>query len=62
MIVSLKVTLAMCGSLASTVRDSENDDDAFVEPIASWFVLIDDRCKIKLIPNTNMVYTMHRQY
>ena len=23
--------------------DSENDDDAFVELIASWFVLIDDR-------------------
>ena len=42
-IVSLKVTLAMCGSLASTVSDSENDDDAFVGPIASWFVLIDDR-------------------
>ena len=41
--VSLKVTLAMCGSLASTVSDSENDDDAFVELIASWFVLIDDR-------------------
>ena len=29
-IVSLKVTIARCGSLASTVRDSENDDDAFV--------------------------------
>ena len=43
MIVSLKVTLAMCGSLASTVSDSENDDDAFVGSIASWFVLIDDR-------------------
>ena len=42
-IVSLKVTLAMCGSLASTVSDSENDDDVFVGPIASWFVLIDDR-------------------
>ena len=43
-IVSLKVTLAMCGSLASTVSDRENDDDAFVGPIAScWFVLIDDR-------------------
>ena len=54
MIVILKVTLAMCGSLASTVSDSKNDDDAFVGPmIASWFVLIDDRCKIKLIPNTN---------
>ena len=25
------------------MSDSENDDDAFVEPIASWFVLIDDR-------------------
>ena len=45
MIVSLKVTLllVMCGSLASTVSDSENDDDAFVRPIASWFILIDDR-------------------
>ena len=42
-IVSLKVTLAMCGSLASTVSDRENDDDAFVGPITSWFVLIDDR-------------------
>ena len=62
MIVSLKVTLAMCGSLASTASDSENDDDAFVGAIASWFVLIDDRCNIKLIPNTNMDYTRHRQY
>ncbi len=34
-LVSLKVTLAMCGSLASTVSDSENNDDAFVGPIAS---------------------------
>ena len=42
-LVSLKVTLAMCSSLASTVSDSEHDDDAFVGPIASWFVLIDDR-------------------
>ena len=44
-IVSLKVTLllVMCGSLASTVSDSKNDDDAFVRPIASWFILIDDR-------------------
>ena len=43
-IFSLKVTLAMYGSLASTVmNDRENDDDAFVGPIASWFVLIDDR-------------------
>ena len=39
-IVRLKVNLAMCGSLASTGSDSENNDDAFVEP---WFVLIDDR-------------------
>ena len=58
MIVSLKVTLAMCGSLASTVSDSENDEDAFVGPITSWFVLIGDRCKIKLIPNTN--YGIHK--
>ena len=45
MIVSLKVTLllVMCGYLASTVSDSENDGDAFVRPIASWFILIDDR-------------------
>ena len=43
MIVNLKVTLATCGSLASTVSDSENDDDAFFGPIASWFVPIDDR-------------------
>ena len=42
-IVNLKVTLATCGSLASTVSDSENDDDAFFGPIASWFVPIDDR-------------------
>ena len=41
-IVNLKVTIAMCGSLASTVSDSENDDDAFLGPTASWFVLIDD--------------------
>ena len=45
MIVSLKVTLllVMCSSLVSTVSDSENDDDAFVRPIASWFILIYDR-------------------
>ncbi len=42
-IVSLKLTLAMFGSLAWTVSDSENDDDAFVGPIASWLVLIDNR-------------------
>ena len=42
-IVNLKVTLATCGSLASTVSASENDDDAFFGPIASWFVPIDDR-------------------
>ena len=41
-IVNLKVTLATCGSLASTVSDSENDDEAFFGSIASWFVLIDD--------------------
>ena len=35
-IVNLKVTLATCGSLASTVSDSENNDDAFFGPIASW--------------------------
>ena len=37
-IVSLKTTLAMyvrCGSLASTMSDRGNDDDAFVGPIAS---------------------------
>ena len=38
---SQKATLARCGSLAS-VSDSENDDDTFVGPIASWFILIDD--------------------
>ena len=58
MIVSLTVTLAMCGSLASTVSDSENDEDAFVGPIASWFVLIGDLCKMKLIPTTN--YGIHK--
>ena len=42
-IVSLKVTLVMCGSLASTVSDSENNDDVFVGLIARLFVLIDDR-------------------
>ena len=43
-IVNLKVTLATCGSLASTVSDSENDDDAsFFGHIASWFVPIDYR-------------------
>ena len=61
-IVNLKVTLATCGSLASTVSDSENDDDAFFGPIASWFVPIDDRLQNQsLIPKTNMVYTRHRQ-
>ena len=29
-IVSLKVTIAMCGSLASIVTDSKNNDDAFL--------------------------------
>ena len=39
----LKVTqIATCSALAATVIDSENDD-AFFGPIASWFVLIDDR-------------------
>ena len=39
----LKVTrIATCSAPASTVIDSENDD-AFFGPIASWFVLIDDR-------------------
>ena len=28
----------------------------FLGPIASWFVLIDDRLQIKPIPNTDMVY------
>ena len=42
-IVSLKVTLVTCGSMS----DSENDDDAFFGPIASWFVLIDDRLQIQ---------------
>ena len=41
-IVSQKVTLAMCDFLAS-VSDSKNDDDTFVGPIASWFILIDYR-------------------
>ena len=41
-IVNLKVTLATCGLLASTVSDSKNNDDTFFGPIASWFVLIDD--------------------
>ena len=31
-IVNLKVTLVTCGSLASTVSDSENNDDAFLDP------------------------------
>ena len=43
-------------SLASTVNDSGSDDDVFLGPIASWFVLIDDRLQIKPIPNTDMVY------
>ena len=51
-IVSLKVTLAMCFSRASTVSDRENDDDAFVGPIASWFVLIDDHLQ-------NQTYSKH---
>ena len=40
---NLKVTIATSGSLASTVSESDNDDDTFFGPIASWFVLIDDR-------------------
>ena len=50
-IVNLKVTLATCGSLASTVSDSENNDDAFFGPIAIWFVLIDDRLQNKTDSN-----------
>ena len=46
-IVNLKVTLATRGSLASTVSDTENNDDAVVLLIASWFVLIDDRLQNK---------------
>ena len=46
-IVNLKVTLATCGSLASTVSDSENNNDVVFLPIASWFVLIDDRLQNK---------------
>ncbi len=46
-IVNLKVTLATCGSQASTVTDSENNHDAFFGPIASWCVLIDDRLQNK---------------
>ena len=49
-IVSLEVTLAVCGSLASTVSDSENDDDAFVRPITIWFVLIEDRSQNQTDP------------
>ena len=29
---NLKVTLATCGSLASTVSESENNDNAFLDP------------------------------
>ena len=60
MIVSLKVTLllVMCGSLASTVSDSENDDDAFVRPIASWFILIDDRLQNQT--DSKHLYCLHK--
>ena len=34
-IVNLKVTLATCSPLTSTVSDSENNDDAFFGPIAN---------------------------
>ncbi len=44
---NLKVTLATPGSLASTVSDSENDDEMFFGPIASWFASIDDRLQNK---------------
>ena len=45
-IVNVQVTpIETCGSLASTVSDSESDDDAFLGPPCSWFVLIDDRLK-----------------
>ena len=47
-IVSLTVALATCGSLASTTGDSESNDDAFFGPIASWFILIDDRLQNKI--------------
>ncbi len=46
-IVNLKMTLATCGSLALTVSDSKGNDDALFRPIASWFVLIDDRLQNK---------------
>ena len=44
-IVNPKVTqIAKCGSLASTVIDSARRLRVFLgRPIASWFVLIDDR-------------------
>ena len=43
-IVNPKVTqIAKCGSLASTVIESARPTRFFGRPIASWFVLIDDR-------------------
>ena len=60
-IVNLKVTLATCGSLASTVSESENYDDAFFGPISSCFVQLMIGGKIKPIPNTNQIM-WHRQY
>ena len=38
-----KSAIRVIVSLKVTESDSENNDDAFVGPIASWFVLIDDR-------------------
>ena len=48
----------MCGSLASTVSGSENDDDAFVRPIASWFILIDDRLQNQT--DSKQYYCLHK--
>ena len=58
MIVNLKA-IATC-ALASTVSESENDDDLFYGSIASWFVLLMIGGKNKPIPNTNMASSIYR--
>ena len=60
MLVNLNVTLAPCGSLASTVSERENEDDAFFGPISSCLVQSMIGGKIKQIPNTNQIM-WHRQ-
>ena len=60
MLVNLNVTLAPCGSLASTVSERENEDDAFFFTHLQLFRQSMIGGKIKPIPNTNQIM-WHRQ-